>query len=324
MWCLGLLQAALIPASPAGAENARWDFLVTNLDVFPGTEQFFEPDDKLFWRLKKNLRKVQASEKLPEIEFPFRVSTNAEGRRVVPGDAALDKRGLGKGGPGKTVLFLGDSCTFGIPVNDDETFPARTRAKLAAESAVEIHAVNAGVPGYSVFQGRLLLEQFAEPADIVPDIVVVTFWANGRSIWDHLSDAEHVELLAAERSGEFNSLRLTRLWRRATPGNRQRLNDEEFAEQLRLIAAWCREKGSTAVFQVWPTQRQTTGAPDVDRQQIIRLVGREQKVTVVDLVPTFRLTGDPGLFVDNIHCTREGYDLAAQVLSDALAELLKK
>ncbi len=313
--CLGFLRVALISAAPAAAENARWDFLVTNLDVFPGTGQFFEPDEKLFWRLKKNLREVKASEKLPAIEFPFTVSTNAEGRRVVPGNpGSSDTRS------GKTVLFLGDSCTFGIPVNDDETFPARTKAKLAGGAAIEIHAVNAGVPGYSVFQGRLLLEQFTAP----PDIVVVTFWPNGRSIWDHLSDAEHVELLAAERRGEFNTLRLTRLWRRATPGNRQRLNDEEFAGQLRLIAAWCRENGSTAVFQVWPTQRQTTEAAEVDRQQIIRRVGREEKVTVVDLVPTFRSAGDPGLFVDNIHCTRQGYDLAATALSDALAGLLRK
>jgi hypothetical protein len=172
--CLGFLRVALISAAPAAAENARWDFLVTNLDVFPGTGQFFEPDEKLFWRLKKNLRGVKASEKLPAIEFPFTVSTNAEGRRVVPGNP---------GSSDKTVLFLGDSCTFGIPVNDDETFPARTKAKLARGPAIEIHAVNAGVPGYSVFQGRLLLEQFTTP----PDIVVVTFWPNDRSIWDHLS-----------------------------------------------------------------------------------------------------------------------------------------
>ncbi len=309
-FCLVFFGVAASPAAPPEAENARWDFLVTNLDVFPGTEQFFEPDENLFWRLKKNLRKVKASEKLPEAEFPFTVSTNAAGHRVVPGN----------GESGLTVLFLGDSCTFGIPVNDRETFPARTQAKLARQSELKVRAVNAGVPGYSIFQGLKLLEQAAEP----PDFVVVTFWPNGRSIWDHLSDAEHEELLAAERSGEFSRLRLSRLWRRATPGNRQRLNNDEFAEQLRLIAAWCREKGSHAVFQVWPTQQQTGQAPAVDRQEIIRRVGREEKATVVDLVPAFRATGDPGLFVDNIHCTREGYDLAAQVLSDTLTGLLKK
>lgn len=290
------------------AENARWNFLVTNLDVFPGTEQLFEPDEKLFWRLRKNLKKVKASEKLPGVEYPFTVSTDSEGRRRVPGPNDAKP----------TVFFIGDSCTFGIPVDDDEAFPARTQERLARKHDIAIRAVNAGVPGYSVFQGRILLDQLQE----TPDVVVVTFWPNGRSIWDHLSDAEHEELLAAERSGEFSRLRFTRLWRRATPGDRQRLNDEEFAEQLRLIAAWCREKGSVAVFQVWPMQRQTKESIEGDRQEIVRRVGLEERVTVVDLVPVFRASGDDGLFTDSVHCTRKGYALVAAALTEALAELL--
>ncbi len=299
---------AAIPLSAAG--NARWDFLVTNLDVFPGTEQLFEPDEKLFWRLIKNLKKVKASEKLPDREYPFTVSTDAWGRRRIPDASDATK----------TVLFIGDSCTFGIPVDDDETFPARTQQQLARKHDLTIRAVNAGVPGYSIFQGRVLLEQLQAS----PDIVVVTFWPNGRSIWDHLSDAEHEELLAAERSGDFSSLRFTRLWRRATPGNRQRLNDEEFAEQLRLIAAWCREKGSQTVFQVWPARSQMGEPLSIDRQEIIRRVGREEQVKVVDLLPAFRASKDTDLFADNIHCTRKGYTLVAETLAEALAGLLRK
>lgn len=309
LWVAGMLLSAG-GSRLGGAENARWNFLVTNLDVFPGTEQLFEPDEKLFWRLRKNLKKVKASEKLPGVEYPFTVSTDGDGRRRVPGPDDA----------GTTVFFIGDSCTFGIPVDDDETFPARTKERLTRKHDIAIRAVNAGVPGYSVFQGRILLEQLKDP----PDVVVVTFWPNGRSIWDHLSDAEHEELLAAERSSEFSRLRFTRLWRRATPGNRQRLNDKEFAIQLRLIAAWCREKGSAAVFQVWPMQRQTRESIEGDRQEIVRRVGREERVTVVDLVPVFRASGDAGLFTDSVHCTRKGYALVAETLTEALAGLLKK
>ena len=305
-----LLASGLAALPLIAAENARWDFLVTNLDVFPGTEQLFEPDEKLFWRLRKNLKKVKASEKLPGREYPFTVATDAEGRRRVPGSSDAQTK----------ALFIGDSCTFGIPVDDDETFPARTQQQLDRKHGLAIRAVNAGVPGYSIFQGRVLLEQLQVP----PDVVVVTFWPNGRSIWDHLSDAEHEELLAAERSGDFSSLRFTRLWRRATPGNRQRLNDEEFAEQLRLIAAWCREKGSEAVFQVWPARSQMNEPLSIDRQEIIRRVGREEQVKVVDLLPAFRAHKDADLFADNIHCTRRGYALVAETLAEALARLLKK
>ena len=42
----------------SGADNPRWGFLVTNLNVFPGTEKLFEPDEKLFWRLRPDLHDV--------------------------------------------------------------------------------------------------------------------------------------------------------------------------------------------------------------------------------------------------------------------------
>ena len=35
-------------------ENPRWEFLRANLSIFPGTERLFEPDRKVFWRLKSN------------------------------------------------------------------------------------------------------------------------------------------------------------------------------------------------------------------------------------------------------------------------------
>ncbi len=173
----------------AAAENPRWELLVTNLDVFPGTEKLFDPDDELFWRLRPNLRGVKASERLPGAVYPFSVSTDSDRRRRTPKVKS----------PDKTSLFLGDSCTFGIPVDDDESLPWRVQQRLTKSHAMKIRAINAAVPGYSAFQGRLVLEQWKEkPA---PDAVVITFWPNGRNIWDHLSDAEHKELLAAEREG---------------------------------------------------------------------------------------------------------------------------
>ena len=169
----------------SAAENPRWEFLVTNLDVFPGTEKLFEPDEELFWRLRPNLQGVKASERLPGVEYPFTVATDGDRRRRTPKVKS----------PDKTVLFLGDSCTFGIPVDDDESLPWRVQQQVAKSYSLKIRAINGGVPGYSAFQGRVLLEQFDRKSAL--DAVVITFWPNGRNIWDHLSDAEHKELLAA-------------------------------------------------------------------------------------------------------------------------------
>jgi len=283
--------------------NPRWEFLRTNLDVFPGTEKLFEPDARLFWRLRSNLKSLRAAERLPDKEFPFSVSTDAKGRRFVSQPRIVRH----------TVLFLGDSCTFGIPVNDNEAFPALVQQKMEG-----IQSINAGVPGYSAFQGRLCLEGM--DSTFRPDVVVVTFWPNDRSVWDHLGDAEHQELIAAEQSGEFSRYRIVRLLRRATPGKRPRLTDEEFADQIRKILAWCRDRGSKPILQIWPAQQQMATSDEIDQQQILRKIGREDRVPVVDLVPLFRQRRDSILFVDSVHATKEGYTLVA----DALVQVIRQ
>lgn len=283
--------------------NPRWDFLRINLEVFPGMDRIFEPDWRLFWRLKANLSKIPAAEKSPSRDYPFRVSTEANGRRVSAGAPA--------GAP--AVLFLGDSCTFGIPVNDDQAFPAQVGKSLG------VWVINAGVPGYSAFQGRLLLEAVKEN----PKAVVVTFWVNDRTIWDNLSDREHFALMDADRKGEFSRHRLTRILRRATPGSRPRLSEEEFAEELTATVARARQIGAFPLLVIWPTARQIAGEPEDRRQSIIRDVGAKTKSTVVDLAPTFRGHNWESLFVDPVHATAKGYKIAAAPIAEALRDLLK-
>jgi lysophospholipase L1-like esterase len=285
--------------------NPRWEFLRTNLDVFPGTEKLFEPDTSLFWRLRPNLKSVRAAERLPDKEFQFSVSTDAKGRRCIPQPAIVRH----------TVLFLGDSCTFGIPVNDNEAFPALVQQKMEG-----IQSINAGVPGYSAFQGRLFLEGLN--SSFRPDIVVVTFWPNDRSVWDHLGDAEHQELIEAEQSGEFSRYRIVRLLRRATPGKRPRLTGEEFADQIRQILRWCRERNSRPILQIWPARQQMATTDEIDQQQILRKIAREDRVPVVDLVPVFRQHRDSILFVDSVHATKEGYTLVAEALVPVIRQQL--
>ena len=297
------LLAAASPAALAAAEdvNARWNFLKTNLSVFPGSEKLFQPDDDLFWTLKPNLRDVEAAERLPEGEWRFRVSTDERGRRVCPPVES----------PTRTALFLGDSCTFGIPVADEDSFPAQCQALTG-----DLRAVNAGVPGYSAFQGRLSLEK-AGPT-LRPDYVVITFWVNDRTVWDHLSDLEHHELLAAERAGEMSRHRITRLLRRVQPGDRPRLTEYEFAAEIHTMIRLAREAGARPVIVVWPSAPQMEGGEPHPRQALLLRIAEEAEARVVDLAPAFRGGGGKSLFVDPIHATRAGYGVAAAAVARAL------
>lgn len=294
------LAAALVCAAEDG--NARWTFLRTNLQVFPGTEELFEPDDRLFWRLRANLSNVRAAEQLPGKRYPFRVSTDEQGRRL-SADAS-------DGAP--TVLFLGDSCTFGIPVDDREAFPS-----VAAE-LVGAQAINAGVPGYSAFQGRLFLEAFHEGARAV----VISFWINGRTSWDHLSDAEHLELVEAERAAEFSRHRVTRLLRRVTPGSRPRLSEEEFSDELHRMIKRARAIGAEPLLVVWPAADQMGDGAEHPRQRIIRETAQAADAALVNLIEPFRTNGGAELFVDAVHATARGYRVAAHEIADALRPML--
>jgi lysophospholipase L1-like esterase len=81
------------------------------------------------------------------------------------------------------VLCLGDSCTFGTGgLNTDETYPAVLEELLnASGSGTERYEViNAGMPGFSVFNGYVMYRAQNLSA-LHPDIVVISFGWN-----DHL------------------------------------------------------------------------------------------------------------------------------------------
>jgi lysophospholipase L1-like esterase len=287
-----LLMGALA-AKPQ--DNPRFEFLRTNLQVFPGTDKLFVPDERLFWRLRSKLKDIRAAERLPGVEYPFIVSTDAKGRRSIPQRPGTRRR----------ILFLGDSCTFGIPVNDGESFPALVQQALSGTECL-----NAGVPGYSTFQGRLLLEGTSERLDVI----VITFWPNDRSVWDQLGDYEHQELLRAERENSFSRYRYLRILRRAAPTDRPRLSAAEFEEQIRLLVRLSRDRGAKPVIQIWPARQQVEGMGETDHQEVLRRVSKTEGVMLVDLLPVFRAAKSRGLFVDSIHASRAGYALAAEAL----------
>lgn len=71
------------------------------------------------------------------------------------------------------VMTLGDSSVYGHGVDVQEVFVWR----LAERAGPQVEAVNGGVPGYSTFQSRRLLDRLADV--VKPDIVVVgNLWSD--------------------------------------------------------------------------------------------------------------------------------------------------
>jgi lysophospholipase L1-like esterase len=73
------------------------------------------------------------------------------------------------------VLFLGDSFTYGIGVNDDQTFPARVEKKLTADD-LSVEVMNAGCPGKGTDYELKLFQTTAYKFH--PDLTVLGFFCN--------------------------------------------------------------------------------------------------------------------------------------------------
>ena len=189
------LALAFWPAPPAelrvvGRElDTSWlEVLAADLDAPENAAQLYATDPELFWRLRPGaeLAPVNVVYETRDEPVRWRVTVDRRGRR---GPAA-------EPGGAPRVVALGDSCTFGYRVDDDDTYPAQLRTILRERGQPRAEVVNYGVPGYSSYQGRRLLDRVL--AGDRPDVVVLGFGANDRET-DRWSDAEKAGRLTALR-----------------------------------------------------------------------------------------------------------------------------
>ncbi|RPJ59230.1 MAG: SGNH/GDSL hydrolase family protein, partial [Acidobacteria bacterium] len=286
---LALLEGAARLVTSA-APNLRWESHRRLLDAtgFPRLNEILVPEPALFWTLRPNLERYAVSGRLAaSSELQFTVSTDASGNRRLPAPSA--------GRP--LVAFLGDSCTFGVGVEGNQVFPALLQQQL------DVGAVNLGVPGYTAYQGHRRLATYPFPT--APRIVVVSFGFNDSAPWDGLSDREHAERLSGGGSWLQHSRLLSSLAALRRPAassaapasaRRPRLTDPEFADELREIARWSRERKIAVVLLVWPFRGQMAQVPLTSKQRVVAQVGEAEGVEVVDLLPVFRVAGGPVLF----------------------------
>jgi lysophospholipase L1-like esterase len=125
----------------------------------------FVPDKQVFWRLAPN---------------DPRLLTNSRGYRGA--EFAPSKS------PGVTrIISLGCSCTFGI--ESAYCYPLALEQFLNRNSPGKRYEVlNAGVPGYSSFQGARLLE--VELVSYQPDLITIYFGWNDHWLARHFQDKD--------------------------------------------------------------------------------------------------------------------------------------
>jgi hypothetical protein len=132
-----------------------------------GNVEIYEPDPRLFWRLKPNQQCFTKVDHKP-------VHINSRGTRgpefAVPKPAGTIR-----------ILSLGDSKTFGWGLTEAETYSSRVEALLGAQAGPgrRIEVVNAGVNAWSYPQIKVYLREHGLAMD--PDFAVWRMRTCGRS-----------------------------------------------------------------------------------------------------------------------------------------------
>ncbi len=136
-----------------------------------GDVEIYEPDPKLFWRLKPNQDCHTKVDHKP-------VHINSRGTRGPEFEVPKPKGTL-------RILSLGDSKTFGWGLTEAETYSARVEALLREKTAGtdrRVEVVNAGVNAWSYPQMKLYFEDHG--LGFEPDIAVLA----DANLWTQFSE----------------------------------------------------------------------------------------------------------------------------------------
>lgn len=242
------------------------------------------------------------------------------------------------------ALTLGDSSIFGHALEHEDTLHASLQASLAKRGVqVDVHC--GGVPGYSVLQSTVLMEEVGW--DLEPDLLVVgNMWSDTNM--DRFVDKELFEQLGSPSARLDFALRGSMLWTwmrrlgststssgataahtvtwldsRTTSGRRR----VPLADYARLLDALVREAGrrGVSVAVLAPASRQRMTSPDSTQLyapylDTLRGLAAHHGLPMVDGAHTLRAAREvqDDLFVDTLHPSGRANELYGEALADAL------
>ena len=330
------LVARIVLAAANVDLHSQHEDLITVLGL-PELNETMEFDTNLFWHLKPALRNFTVSGTIGGNAIDFHVSTHD---RLRSANAIVPKTAL-------RIIALGDSTTFGLAVDDKDTWPAVLEKLLRAEG-IDVDVVNAGVPGYTAFQGYRFMHE--RGFSLQPDLVIVTFGFNDADSWGSRSDVETARVMelrrlerplrqswfyggirklllragAADASTEAPATPAGASDAKSTSSSSPRLAPEMFDLKMHTLARDIRAQGSEVMFVIWPDRNQIRlRRTDLwNYQEITHSRGKLDDVIVVNLIEPFIHTDAP-LFADHVHANAAGCSVAAETLAPYAAKLLR-
>jgi len=196
------------------------------------------------------------------------------------------------------ALFLGDSFTDGLWVNDADTFVNVYGHIVRERSHAALCPVNAGVNGYGSAEEAYVLEHDFESAGR-PSIVFVMFFAND---------------VDADYDGVING----------TLADRERRWKDSLS-QIARMHRFAEVRGASLVLVAIPPAEQVLAHGSQEYyQQVLREFSRSEGIRFVNLIERFTPAAAPSSYWDwDPHFTPRGHRVVAEALYADTADLLK-
>ncbi|MFZ5981589.1 MAG: SGNH/GDSL hydrolase family protein [Candidatus Zixiibacteriota bacterium] len=292
-------------------------FFPINRDIdFP---EIYKKDSDLFWRFRENI--TTQSKQFSYLTYHI----NSSGFR----GPEIDKEKNGY-----RILALGNSCTFGWGVENDNTWVRQLDKILNSRlSNGRYEVINAGVPGYSSHQGKVAFAK--KLTALKPDMVLVMFgwndhWAAGKGISDKEQQMPGGAIIALQNV--FSKMKLYQLMRKIILSasekpefvslgentGKQRVSLQDYYLNLATIAHLARENGAQPVFMIPPVADPrnyfngvTSQLHQIHRayQEQMRRLAMQDNIPLIDLQHEFErydnlytdAAGDPTHFNERGH-----------------------
>ena len=249
------------------------------------------------------------------------------------------------------ILCMGDSCTWGYLLDHDKTYPSQLENLFTERCSrrVNIKVINAGVPGYSSFQGLKYLMEILD--EVQPDLITIYFGRNDcrlmPSEWQGRQDKEHgfnegiIDLIqqcfqkfkmyqwigwGVFQVRKLNPTETENVIRDKVHNkeallddSRMRVTRQDFNKNIQRMVEYAQSENVPAILLTIPVNPSTVGNYNDQLRKTAMTIDSE----ILDIEEIFQAAGISSYLFDDCHPNPKGNRLIAREICNLIPDLMR-